>query len=187
MANRVLLGNRATGGEGLYVSQSGDDVLTTTNPLAFDSRAGESLIVEAYGQTILASRHTNVTYANTTYTANTHTITHGLGYDPAYAVRWCRVSDLDSNGIATQVFNPVAYGFQEVIPAEEEEEDDEEFQSTAGVDAFIETANTNIKIANRVFFEFNASNPTNNDANSQAVAVSWVIFKAENFLDGRSL
>ena len=39
MANRVLLGNRATGGQGLYVSRAGDDVATTGNPLAFDSRS----------------------------------------------------------------------------------------------------------------------------------------------------
>ena len=39
MANRVLLGNRTTGGHGLYVSKSGQNVLTCAdNQLLFDSR-----------------------------------------------------------------------------------------------------------------------------------------------------
>ena len=52
MANRVLLGNRATGGYGLYVSRAGDDVTTTGNPLAFDSRSACTLLVHSYGQGI---------------------------------------------------------------------------------------------------------------------------------------
>ena len=30
MANRILMGNRSTGGYGLYVSKTGDNVLDTT-------------------------------------------------------------------------------------------------------------------------------------------------------------
>ena len=41
MANRVLVGNRATGGYGLYVSKAGSDVLTCApKDLLFDSRQG---------------------------------------------------------------------------------------------------------------------------------------------------
>ena len=32
MANRILAGNRSTGGHGLYVSRTGEDVTSTTNP-----------------------------------------------------------------------------------------------------------------------------------------------------------
>jgi len=41
MANRILIGNRATGGYGMYVSKAGSDVLTCApKDLLFDSRQG---------------------------------------------------------------------------------------------------------------------------------------------------
>ena len=55
MANRILLGNRSTGGYGLYVSKTGDNVLDTTNPLAFDSRTGTGWAVKDYGQFIISA------------------------------------------------------------------------------------------------------------------------------------
>ena len=61
MANRVLMGNRATGGYGLYVSKTGDDVLTTTNPMAFDSRTGTGWAVKDYGQFIISAGGADVT------------------------------------------------------------------------------------------------------------------------------
>ena len=52
MANRILIGNRATGGYGLYVSKAGSDVLTCApKDLLFDSRQGVgSGLVYAGGQ-----------------------------------------------------------------------------------------------------------------------------------------
>ena len=48
MANRVLLGNRSTGGYGLYVSKEGQNVLTCAdNELIFDSRANRTGLVYA--------------------------------------------------------------------------------------------------------------------------------------------
>lgn len=100
MANRVLLGKRGTSDFGLFVSRSGDDVLTTTNPLSFDSRAPTSLTVHSYGQGVLVpSGLTNnfgtalsYTFEGTTYTSSATSgetsITHNLGYVPAYAIRW---------------------------------------------------------------------------------------------------
>ena len=65
MANRILIGNRATGGHGIYVSQSGENVLTTSNALQFDSRMGASLIVHSFAQgTITAAQtDTNITHS----------------------------------------------------------------------------------------------------------------------------
>ena len=106
MANRVLLGKRGTSDFGLFVSRSGDDVLTTTNPLSFDSRAPTSLTVHSFGQGILVpSNLTNsfggtlsYTFEGTTYssssTSGTTTITHNLGYVPAFAVRWCTGAEM---------------------------------------------------------------------------------------------
>tara|TARA_E500000178_G_scaffold337983_1_gene377830 strand:+ start:370 stop:879 length:510 start_codon:yes stop_codon:yes gene_type:complete len=48
MANRVLLGNRSTGGYGLYVSKEGQNVLTCADKeLLFDSRAHRTGLVYA--------------------------------------------------------------------------------------------------------------------------------------------
>ena len=92
MANRVLVGDRSTGGYGLYVSKNGDNVLTTTNSLAFDSRMGASSIVHSYGQGSIA------------YDASA-TITHNLGYQPLYALRWTDSGDI-SGGVATKAYSP---------------------------------------------------------------------------------
>ena len=100
MANRVLLGKRGTSDFGLFVSRSGDDVTTTTNPLFFDSRSPTSLTVHSFGQGILVPQGiTNSNgnalsnnFDNQTYTSavgsGDATITHNLGYVPAYAIRW---------------------------------------------------------------------------------------------------
>ena len=43
MANRILIGNRATGGYGLYVSEPGADVLTAAHDdLTFWTDSGET-------------------------------------------------------------------------------------------------------------------------------------------------
>jgi len=106
MANRVLLGKRGTSDFGLFVSRSGDNVLTTTNPLAFDSRAPTSLTVHSYGQGVLVpSGLTNFsgtalsyTFEGTTYTSSATSgetsITHNLGYVPAYAIRWNTAAEM---------------------------------------------------------------------------------------------
>jgi len=51
MANRILIGNRSTGGYGLYVSKAGSDVLSCApKDLLFDSRQGVgSGLVYAFG------------------------------------------------------------------------------------------------------------------------------------------
>ena len=91
MANRILMGNRSTGGYGLYVSKTGDNVLDTTNPMAFASRTGTGWAVKDYGQFSIADGGADVTK------------THNLGYNPLVAIRW---STSISSGVATTVFNP---------------------------------------------------------------------------------
>ena len=91
MANRILAGNRSTGGYGLYVSKTGENVLDTTEGLAFDSRAGNSTGIKTAGQGT---------------TTNTAEIVHGLSYDPLFAVRWCTSAELNGSNVATKVFDP---------------------------------------------------------------------------------
>ena len=76
MANRVLIGNRATGGYGLYVSRAGDNVLSDDG-LLFDSRTGTGWSIATYGEDSFD-----------TWNEADHTITHNLGYNPLVAIRW---------------------------------------------------------------------------------------------------
>ena len=90
MANRVLLGKRGSD-FGLFVSRSGQNVETSTDPLAFDSRAAETLIVDSFGQGILVPQvqhrttgaQLTFTFDSTTYNQHQATITHNLGYIPS--------------------------------------------------------------------------------------------------------
>ena len=92
MANRILIGNRATGGQGLYVSQDGDNVLTTTNALQFDSRMAASAIVHSFAQGTIGGN-------------SVADITHNAGYTPTFAFRWNYGTEV-SGGVATQVYSP---------------------------------------------------------------------------------
>lgn len=94
MANRVLLGNRATGGYGLYVSKTGENVLNTTSTMAFDSRTGTGWTVKQVAQGTLAGSSS---------TASGDGMLHSLGYVPLFAVRWCTASEI-TGGVATKVF-----------------------------------------------------------------------------------
>jgi len=92
MAHRILIGNRTTGGYGLYVSQPGDDVLNTTNSLLFDSRAGNSFTIKKVQEGTIAAN------------GAAQTVTHNLGYYPLVAVRW---SHSITSGYATEVYEAV--------------------------------------------------------------------------------
>ena len=194
MANRVLLGKRGTSDFGLYVSADGENVISTTNPLSFDSRAVESLIVHSYGQGILIPDATNAsgttlnfTYNGVTYTNDEVSITHNLGYRPAYAVRWCRVTDLDSNGIATKVYNP-NQGHYSV--SEYDENEDEEITSgqDTGIDVRLATNSPYaLSIRNNWLTDDNGDNSVTSITSGMVYAYSYLIFKAENFLNGASL
>jgi len=95
MANRVLLGKRGSD-YGLFVSQKDVDVTNTslTTPLAFDSRSVRGLSVRYYGQGLIP--------ASNAPSFGSNTITHSMGYIPAYAVRWSKYSyGGDMNNIYT--------------------------------------------------------------------------------------
>ena len=92
MAHRILIGNRTTGGYGLYVSQPGDDVLNTTNSLLFDSRAGNSFTIKKVQEGTIAAN------------GAAQTVTHNLGYYPLVALRW---SHSITSGYATEVYEAV--------------------------------------------------------------------------------
>ena len=105
MVNRVILGKRGTSDYGLYISRNNVDVAdsTSTTPLSFNADAANGLMVHSYGQGLVLPLYSlpggssgSFTFGGVSYTASDITITTGLNYDPAYAVRFCRVSDLSS-------------------------------------------------------------------------------------------
>ena len=165
MANRVLMGNRSTGGYGLYVGKDGEDVLTTTNSLLFDARMAGSLIVHSYGQGSLAGD-------------STADITHSLGYNPTFAVRWSHAADLDGSNIATKVYTP-NWAQSVVIEAEEGEEEETEQKEDAWGLTATHLNTTTLRITNH----------NNNDYSGTKLTYyyAYLIFHEADFTGGHGL
>ena len=160
MANRILAGNRASGGYGLYVSKTGEDVLTTTEGLAFDSRAGNSTGIKTMGQ------------GTTTSTAE---IVHGLSYEPLFAVRWCTSAEI-TNNVATKVFDP---RYQHMISVTDEGGSEPDFSFTGyGCKAFHATNASSQKC-----LRITSIAPSN----SLTIYYSYIIFHEPDYTGGLGL
>tara|TARA_S200002703_G_scaffold100611_1_gene86961 strand:- start:619 stop:1206 length:588 start_codon:yes stop_codon:yes gene_type:complete len=195
MANRVILGKRGTSDYGLYISRDGVNVAdsTSTTPLSFNADAANGLMVQSYGQGLLLPLYSlpggasgSFTFGGVSYTASDITITTGLNYDPAYAVRFCRVSDL-SSGVATKVWSPHWYGYEETECVEEMddgycEEEDTKFYG-GGLSAYLQS--NNLIMENNL--EQDDGNEPNTYNNDTVLCYSYVIFHCENFRNGASL
>jgi len=181
MANRVILGARGSD-KGVFVSQNAVDVTTGSGALAWDARAVANLNVHLYGQGILAAEQENFTYSGTTYTSDEVTITHSLGYKPAFAVRWCTDAEI-SSGVATKVWSPnEAWYYEEFDTGEEEEEEILEFETAIGCRTTLTTST--LKIENASYSNEDGASYTNY---TYPLFYSYIIFTAENFLGGQSL
>jgi len=181
MANRVVLGARGSD-KGIFASQNAVDVTTGSGALAWDSRAVANLNVHLYGQGILAAEQENHTYSGTTYTNDEVTITHNLGYKPAFAVRWCTDAEI-SSGVATKVWSPnEGWNYDEVVEGEEEEEETFSYETAIGCETTL--TNTTLKIRNCSYSEDDGAAYTDY---TYPMFYSYIIFTAENFLGGQSL
>lgn len=164
MANRILLGNRSTGGYGLYVSKTGDNVLDTTNPLAFDSRTGTGWAVKDYGQFIISAGGADVTK------------THNLGYNPLVAIRW---STSITSSVATLAFNPC-----ESFDEREREVDDQAHITETSSGLTWSHVNTNsIIIKNKSGTVVNGSTTDTGDD----LYIAYIIFYEPDFTGGRGI
>jgi hypothetical protein len=194
MGNRVLLGKRDSSDFGLFISRSGVDVANTslTSPLAFDSGAASTLNVHSFGQGILTAfndgngaQQQSISFGGVTYTSETVTITHNLGYVPAYAVRWNRFSDL-SSGVPAAVYTPHII-YEEHLESNGEDGDEEEFDtssdSSGGCSAVASTSTIVLENNNRDYYNINSSTTVNNSA---ATCYAYIIFKQENTRSGGS-
>ena len=146
----------------LYVSKTGDNVLTTTNSLAFDARMGASLIVHSYGQGSISPN-------------SSVTITHNLGYKPTYALRWSDSGDITS-GLATKTYSP---NESSSVFAEYEEE---EISDDGEVDWGCTASNFGVN-------SFLINNHSNNDMGltNRTIYYAYVIFHEADFTGGRGL
>tara|TARA_R100001015_G_C4622834_1_gene180432 strand:+ start:1017 stop:1622 length:606 start_codon:yes stop_codon:yes gene_type:complete len=103
MARRIVLGERANGDYGLFVSATGEDANSSDN-LTFDSNAVFTSGIFAYGQGSVSAR-TSVSQSSpkTLYTAEgtsggqNDRIAHSLGYSPQVFLRWCYADELFTN------------------------------------------------------------------------------------------
>lgn len=195
MANRVLLGKRGSD-HGLSVSRSGIDVTDTslTTPLSFDTNASASLLVHSFGQGVLVPTdpaNASYTIGGVTYTADTIEITHGLGYKPAFAVRWCTPREL-SSGVATKVWTPFVQISTDVVSEEDEETDTQEeiYEGFMGLTArVLNSSPFKIEIVNQMGLSESISSLATSGTNADGAIClySYVIFTEPNFTNGESL
>ena len=200
MANRVLLGTRGSD-KGLFVSRSGQNVLTSNEPLGFDSRSAETLQVHSYGQGILVPQVQHIsTGAQLTYTFNSVTYSTvettisypTFGYVPAFAVRFTHGNNLQ-NGFAHSSFSCFRYktGNEEYTEEDQEEEGDE-------VTVVETSASSGLQIKDVTTSSFklrNVAERTHDDQVGKASSLnpnsvyfySYVIFINENFTNNQSL
>ena len=201
MANRVLLGKRGTK-QGIFVSRSGVDVTdsTSTTPLSFDSNAASSLIVHAYGECLLPALNDTTgqnftrTWNGVTYNSFTKTITHNLGYIPAYAVRWNTLDQVSGGGTGSgsgtgtvdTTYTPFWVNHQQEECVEESEEGCEESDTVADADGglYTEISTTTLFLENAFRDYMQESNLVAND--TSVIVAAYIIFKEENFLNGES-
>lgn len=182
--NRVLLGDRATGGQGLYVSRPGDNVLTTTNPLAFDSRSACTLVIHSYGQGIATN-------------SNQINITHLMGYPPAFAVRWCSSAEIYM-GFANASYTPNYWegaDYEQYNCGDEGSEDEDDceestFYLNQGLLASLGSEANGFRLQLEPFIGGEdeggeSGNATTHDGRD--IYYSYVIFKEPNFTEGVSL
>lgn len=188
MVGRVIVGKRGSD-YGLFVSQKDVEVTNTalTTPLAFDSRAVRGLMVHAKGENSLAAP------SGGEWATTSVNISHGLGYIPLVAVRWCKASDL-SSGVATKMWTPHVYYLEE----EESTQGDGEDESTwnvykqEGLDCSVNSSNltiTNYWSGSSLEITESNGNEPNEYSNTGASVLyyAYVIFKAKDFTGGVGL
>tara|TARA_Y100000034_G_C6854655_1_gene388181 strand:+ start:364 stop:939 length:576 start_codon:yes stop_codon:yes gene_type:complete len=188
MVGRVLLGKRGSD-YGLFVSQKDVEVTNTslTTPLAFDSRAVRGLIVHAKGENTIAAPSGGDDFATTSVN-----ISHGLGYTPLVAVRWCQSSDI-SGGIATKMWTPHTWQqeLEESNQAEGEEDEDiwKEYESK-GLNCSVNSSNLTITnfwsgVTIRVEEDPGGSAPAEITCDgAETLYYAYIIFKAKDFTGG---
>ena len=124
MARRIVLGERADGEYGLFVSAAGEDA-NTSNNLTFDSNATFTSGIFAYGQGDVVARLNSsgsgagfshngpkaLFTAEGTGSGQNDRIAHNLGYSPQVFLRWTFADELFTNptGYPTGVYGVTTF------------------------------------------------------------------------------
>ena len=145
--------------------------------------------MHSYGQGVLLPGEPgngSFTVGGVTYTAQDVDIAHGLGFQPEYAVRWCRHNEI-SGGVATQVLSP---SFNQDLNIEfaddgDEEEESQEEERAGGIFCFARSSSPyKINISNEYYDDQNQHFQLDSSA---VIYYSYVIFNTENTKNGESL
>lgn len=186
MVARVICGKR--GSEfGLFISQKDVDVTNTslTTSLSFDSRSVRGYVISAKGEGSLAAPTGVDEYASTTAT-----ISHGLGYTPLYAVRWCRPANLTS-GVATTMYTPNdRHSLDVSVEMEGEEANIWAEYSGEGVGCSVTTSNlviTNYCSGDSLEVEEGNGPAEYTNAGNSVIYYAYVIFKGKDTTGGVGL
>ena len=186
MPGRVLLGKRG-GVHGLFISQKDVEVTTTssTTPLAFDSSAVRGMVIHAKGENSLAPN--SASNAGAVDSPTTVSISHGLGYVPLFAVRWCTSAQL-SSGVATKMFSPHYHRFEEAESTGDEEEPDEG-TATEEFGISVGAGTSNLVISNHYYgASFEGDGRTEVfGVGKKTIYYTYIIFKAKDFTGGLGL
>ena len=120
MANRAVIGRlNSTHGDGVFISQHNDNVLSISKPMEFHSKMAAGLHVYYYAQGNISSG-ASVTIQHNWATSNSYaTSNRGL-----FSVRWSYPDEI-VNGVATCCYPPVEYeaDFEEAGDCIEEDDD----------------------------------------------------------------
>mgnify|MGYP001158617905 CR=1 FL=1 len=176
MGARVLLGKRGSD-YGLFVSQKDIDVTNTslTTPLSFDSRAVRGLMVHAKGEGSLAPAASN---SGNVDVPSSVSISHGLSYVPAYAVRWCQAGHL-SSGVATTMLSPTRYRH---LQDDSNEEEDEQAEIITNYGCTTNISSSHLTINNHMFGESREGDGEEYfGVGKETIYYTYIIFKAKSF------
>ena len=183
MTGRVLLGKRGSD-HGLFVSQSGINVTDTssTTPLSFDSRAVRGLVISAKGEDSLPPGASN---SGSIDNPTSDTISHGLGYIPLVAVRWCLVADLTSS-VATQMYSPFDYRREELETGGDDDEEEANAIEEWGCSLVVNSSN--LIIYNHCFGSSQEGDFGEHfGTGKETIYYAYIIFKAKDITGGNGI
>lgn len=121
MANRAVIGRlNSTHGDGVFISQHNDNVLSISKPMEFHSKMAAGLHVFYYAQGTINSGQ-SVTIS---HNWGSHMGISFASVRPLFAVRWSYPDEI-VNGVATCCYPPVEYeaDFEEAGDCIEEDDD----------------------------------------------------------------
>ena len=187
MANRVALGN-ANGEYGLYVSQKGDNVLSPSKQLSFDSRAFNGLPVHSFHHGVIPAPSGGAIF-------NSSTVTYGegsVGFAPLFALRYSFPGEI-SSGFATKVRSPSIFGgVENVQDINGQTEEETYYTETKSGGASATAGASSIVVRNwysgKTVVVTQGSGPSQvTNQGAQAINYAYIIFGVEDFTGGQGL